>query len=314
MTAVGAAVRGLMITLGSPRLVIGLWLVNFVVALPMAVLIGTSIGNSVGGSLVHEKLREDFDVGWHGEYLHEARGIELSFTPTVVGAAGFYNNLESWLTGKLFSEFPPLVGAGILYAVLWAFLMGGVLDRFVRPAESAVSARFAQACGIYFFRFIRLALSTTVLYFVVYRLHRWMFARLDYLTRDVTSEWTVLWASLAVYLLTAFLITLVHMSFGYAKIATVLENRSGMLLAALRGVVFVFSFPAKTFALYYGIIAVSAVLLVLYSVVAPGAGQSGPITIFLAFVVAQAFLLIKLIVRLTLCASQTTLFKALAPR
>jgi hypothetical protein len=141
-----------------------------------------------------------------------------------------------------------------------------------------------------------------------------MFALLDHWTRDVTREWTVLWASLAFYLLTAFLITWVHMSFGYAKISTVVENRKVMFLSALRGVRFVFSFPVRTFALYYGLVAVSLLALGFYSLIAPGPGQSNILTITLAFLVGQAFLFTKLIVRLTLYGAQTALFKSLAPR
>jgi hypothetical protein len=177
-----------------------------------------------------------------------------------------------------------------------------------------VRARFAQAGGLYFFRFVRLGLISAVLYFLIFRFHGWMFEWLEGATRDVTREWTVLWASLVVYTLTACLLTVVHMSFLYAKIATVVENRKVMLLAALRGFRFVFSFPGKSLGLYYGLIAVSGLLLAVYSVLAPGAGQSNLFTVALAFLVGQIYLVAKLVVRLTLYSGQTYLFKAHAPR
>ena len=70
------------------------------------------------------------------------------FKPTLVGAGAIFHNLESWLTGELFTEYPAVVGVGIAYGLLWAFLMGGLLDRYARPAEKAVRARFAQAGGL----------------------------------------------------------------------------------------------------------------------------------------------------------------------
>jgi len=314
LSIIAAALRGLLTALGSPRILIGLWLVNLLFALPFAWMIGESIEQSVGGSLVHQNLRTGFDTDWYGEYSDEARGIETTFKPTLTGGGAIFHNLEAWLSGKLFTEYPALVGAGIVYALLWAFLMGGLLDRYARPAEKAVRARFAQAGGLYFFRFVRLALISAVLYYLVFRLHGWMFEWLESATRDVTRERTVLWASLGVYLLTASLLTLVHMSFAYAKIATVVENRKVMLLAALRGVGFVFSFPGKAFGLYYGLIAVSGVTLVIYTLIAPGAGQSNLFTIVVAFLIGQIYLVAKLVVRLTLYAGQTHLFKAHAPR
>jgi hypothetical protein len=277
-------------------------------------MIGESIDRSVGESLVHENLRAGFDGGWYGQYASEAKGIEATFKPTLVGAGAIFHNLESSLTGKLFTEHPAVVGVGIGYGLLWAFLMGGLLDRYARPAEKAVRARFAQAGGLYFFRFVRLALISGVLYYLIFRFHGWIFGWLESATRDVTSERTVLWISLGVYLLTAFLLTIVNMSFTYAKIATVVENRKVMLLSALRGVGFVFSFPGKTFGLYYGLIGASGVMLVLYVLVAPGAGQANLLTIALAFAAGQIYLIAKLVVRLTLYAGQTQLFKTHAPR
>ena len=314
MSLIAAAFRGLSAVLGSPRILIGLWLVNLLFALPFAWMIGESIEQSIGGSLVHENLRTGFDTGWYGEYSDRAKGIEATFSPTVTGGGAVFHNLEAWLTGKLFTEYPAVVGVGIVYALLWAFLMGGLLDRYARPAEKAVRARFAQAGGLYFFRFVRLALISAVLYYLIFRLHGWMFELLESATRDVTRESTVLWASVGVYLLTAFLLTLVHMSFIYAKIATVVENRKVMLIAALRGFGFVLSFPGRSFGLYYGLIALSGVMLVIYGLIAPGAGQSNLFTIVVAFLIGQSYLVAKLVVRLTLYAGQTHLFKAHAPR
>lgn len=314
MSFIAAALRGFSTVLGSPRILIGLWLVNLLFALPFAWMIGESIEQSVGGSLVHENLRSGFDTGWYGEYADEAKGIEKTFKPTLVGAGAIFHNLEDWLTGKLFTRYPAVVGVGITYGLLWAFLAGGLLDRYARPAEKAVRARFTQAGGLYFFRFVRLALISAVLYYLIFRLHGRMFAWLESMTRDVTSERTVLWASLSVYLLTAFLLTLVHMSFVYAKVATVVENRKVMLLAALRGVGFVFSFPGRAFGLYYALIVVSGAMLIVYALIAPGADQSNPITILFAFLLGQVYLVAKLVIRLTLYAGQTQLFKTHAPR
>jgi hypothetical protein len=104
------------------------------------------------------------------------------------------------------------------------------------------------------------------------------------------------------------------MSFIYAKIATVVENRKVMLVAALRGFGFVLSFPGRSFGLYYGLIALSGVMLVIYGLIAPGAGQSNLFTIAVAFMIGQIYLVAKLVVRLTLYAGQTQLFKAHASR
>ena len=314
MTILGSALRGVGSVLGAYRVLLGLWLANLLFAGPFAVQIGLSIHSSVGSSLVQEKLRRGFDMGWFGEYKEAAKGIETSFGPTVTGATAFYDNLEDWLTGRLFVEHPLLVGAGALYCILWIFLLGGVLDRFARPAESAVRARVAQACGLYFFRFVRLALIAGVLYGAIFWLERWLLGLVEGWTRDATGEWTVLSASLAVYLPAVLLILFVNMVLSYAKIATVVENRSGMLLAAWRGARFALAFPRRTFGLYFGLLAVGGVMLLVYALIAPGPLQASPFGIGWAFLVGQAYLLAKLILRLTLLGGETALFQSLAPR
>ena len=134
MSATGAAFTGLGKVLGSPSVVLWLWLANVAVALPAAVMLSDSIRDSVGASLVDEKLREGFDMGWYGEYLADAKGIESSFTPTVVGAGAFFNNIEVWFNGNLFEVHPGLLGLGILYALLWSLFLGGVLHRYGEAA------------------------------------------------------------------------------------------------------------------------------------------------------------------------------------
>ena len=309
-----AAIQGVRGVMRAPYLLLALWLCNLLFAVPFALQIGLSLKESIGPSLVHESLTRGFDMGWYGEYQAGANGIETSFRPTITGATAFYDNLEDWLTGRIFAHYPVLVAAAALYGLLWLFLLGGVLDRFARPAESAVRARFAQACGLYFFRLLRLAVLGLVLYFGIYKLQQWLLGRVEGFTRDATREWTVLLWTLAVYLLTALLVVAVHMVLGFAKVATVAENQRSVLAATLRGARFAAAHPLPALGLYFGVLAVGGVMLGIYAAVAPGTTQAGPFAIGVAFVVGQIFLLAKLFVRLTLLGGQTALFQSLSPR
>lgn len=303
MSIVKAILGGLSRSLASPGMVVGLWLVNVIVALPFAWALGTSLQDSFGDSLVHERMRDGFDMGWYGEYRPEAGEIGATFSPYVTGAGAFYENLEGWASGKLFGVARWIVGLGVVYVFIWALLWPGVLGRWTGGGFFATGGRF-------FARFVRLTLMSAVLYFLVYKLHGWTFDRLEDWTRDVTSERTVLLLSLAGYALTAFLLTLVHNCFGYAKIATVLEDRRSMFFAALRGTGFVLFHPGRTLGLYYAIALGSALLLALYSVLTPGAGQSTTAGVLWAFLVAQVFVGVRLVVRLTLMGAQMSLYQA----
>ena len=92
-------------------------------------------------------LRGELELGWWSEYADRATGIEKSFKPSVVSAAAFFDNLEAWFSGELFLDTRTLA-VGAAYALVWLFLLGGVLDRFARRERKFVLAPFAAAlCG-----------------------------------------------------------------------------------------------------------------------------------------------------------------------
>lgn len=312
MSALRAIFVGLWRAIESPGLIIWLWLVNLAIALPAGVVVSEAIRSSIGPSLVHEELTTGFDMGWYGEFREDAAGLTATFTPTVVGVGAFYNNVENWLFGGLFQQFPGVVGLGVLYALVWALSVGGILDRFSKPEGFFSLSRFFSSGGRFFFRFLRLIVLAGVLYYLVYRFAGWLFQRIDFLAQDVTVEGTVLVYVLLGTALVVFLLTLVNMAFDYAKIATFVEDRSSMVLAALRGLLFVLSHPLKAFGLYYGLGILSIVLLGLYSLVAPGAGQSTMTGVVLAFVIGQAYLVAKLVVRLAFYGGQLALYEGVA--
>jgi hypothetical protein len=312
MSFLGAIRSGFRRVLRAKRMAVALWLVSLLVALPAAWGIGSILEESIGAGLAHEKLRESFDLEWYWKFQEETEGIAATFTPGVVGAGAFYDNLEAWVTGDLFDAFPALVALGILYALLWTFLMGGVLARLARHEEPVSLQGFLQAGGRYFFRFVRLAILTAVPYLLIYLASRWFYDRLYHLTRDVTREWTVFGLSLLTLAVTSFLLVVMHLASDYAKIATVAEEGRGMLRALVGGFRFVLSHPGGVLGIYYGIALVSAILLAIYAMLAPGAGQSTIVGIAFAFIAGQAFLFVRLIVRLTLLGSQTAYFQAMS--
>ena len=308
MTAIGTALRGFGKVAGSPGLVLWLWIVNVAMALPAAAVLTESIRDSVGTSLVHQNLRDGFDMGWYGEYSAEARGIESTFTPTVTGAGAFFNNIEAWFNGDIFETYRGLLGLGILYAIMWTFFLGGILQRYGEGAGLFRLNEFFAEGASYFFRFLRLAVISGFFYYLVYRFAAWLFVRMETSTRDVTSEESVFAYVLAGSLLVVFLLTFVNMAFDFAKIATYRENRRSMVLATLKGFGFVLSNLGKTTTLYYGLGLAGVLMLLIYNFIAPGVGQSSASVVAMAFLIGQAYLVAKLVLRLTFYASEIALF------
>jgi hypothetical protein len=310
MSSLKAAFSGFGRVLASPALVLFLWLVSVVVAIPLAVSMAGSIEESIGASLVHQNLRDGFDMGWYGEFDARAKGVEKTLSPSLVGAGAFFDNIEAWLNGRLFEMLPALVALGVVYALLWALFLGGILHRYAdRRGIFRPSELFLQG-GEFFFRFVRLAVLSGFLYYLVYRFAGWLFGRIEDAMRDVTVEKTVLGYVVAAALLVALLLTFINMAFDYAKIATYKENRRSMILAAIKGFRLVLGNLGRTTILYYGLGFFGLLLLGAYYGVAPGSGQASVPSIVFAFLVGQAYLVAKLLLRLTFCAGQMALYES----
>lgn len=314
MSPIAAAFRGLGKVLGSPSIIVWLWLGNVLLALPAAAVLADSIEESVGGSLVDEKLRDGFDMGWYGEYQSRAKGIETSFTPTVSGAGAFFNNIEAWFNGSVFEVHRGLLGLGLAYGLFWTLCLGGVLHRYGEGAGLFRLGEFLAHGGEYFFRFVRLAVISGVFYYAIYRFSGWLFRRIERGTQDVTSEESVFAYVVAASLGVVVLLTFVNMSFDYAKIATFRENRRSMVLATLKGFGFALSNLGRTMTLYYGLGVGGLVMLFVYYTVAPGAGQSTLLGVVFALAVGQLYLVAKLVLRLAFYSGQMALFDAITRR
>ncbi len=291
----------------APFILLALWVFSLLFALPLGYSVHDQLQRSFGRNPhVQERMLQGFDSGWEARFSGD--GVAGTFDPGVTGAGAPLISLEAWLTGELFTEYPELLSIGAAYVLGWLVLLGGTLDRFARPAERSGFKRFFGAGGRYFFRFFRLAVLSAALYWAIYRLSWGAFELLEESTLEATVEGTALFYSTLIWGATALLLTFVHMAFGYAKIATVVGERKSMFLAALHGLGFVLRNPGRTFAVYYGLLVVSGLLLLAYGAFAPGASQSTVKAVVWAFAVGQLFLFAKLWMRLWLLAGQTALY------
>jgi hypothetical protein len=286
-----------------------LWLASFFFALPATVVITESIDASAGESRMRVRLLEGFDTGWHGEYLHTARGIETTVSPSQVGLGAWLDNLDEGWSGRLFTRPWGVVATGGLFALLWLFFLGGILERLRRSRPRFFLSDFLGSGGGFFFRFFRLAVVSGVLYYLVFKLAWWLFPWIRERTEDITVERTVLLYNLLGAALIVLLLVLIKLIFDYAKIAMVVEGRRSALWALLRGLRFVLRRPLRTFGLVVGFALLLALVFTVYGFVAPGAGQATPLAIVGAFLVSQLFLVAKLFLKLGLLGSQVALYE-----
>ncbi len=311
MSILQAILQGLRQAAGVPRVLFLLWLVNVLFAVPASLMIREALADSFGSSLVARNMRAGFDLGWHAEFESKGGDLEKTFGPTVTGPGPVLDNLEAWWSGGIFDDtYPGIVGLGAGYAVLWAFLLGGVLDRLARPHEPPALDRFFAAGGRYFPRFLGLTVISGGAYFLIYALGRQLYQWIEAASRDVTAEKTVFIRVLVASALVVFLLAVVRMIFDYAKIATVLEGRRNVVRIAWEALRFVVSRPVKTLGVVLGFGALGALLFALYLWLAPGAGQSSLFAVALAFLFSQLYLVARLAVRLGLLGGQMSLYRS----
>ncbi|MBI3662055.1 MAG: hypothetical protein HY234_03270 [Acidobacteria bacterium] len=301
---------GLGRVLKSPALILWIYFASVLIALPVSLAVKNILHESFGMSLVNENMRAGFDLSWFGEFSAGSSGLASTFGPWVTGIVPVLSNLESLLDGKLLRGGTLLLAGGA-FLLLWTFFAGGILDRYANPGAPRLRVRFFAHCGDNFFSFLRLLAISLALYYAVFRfaanpLHSWV----ENSTRDVTTERTVIFYTAAVYALTALLLAFFTLVFDYARIAIVVEHRRSALFAFLRGLRFVFSNPVRTCGLYLLLTATGLVLFGTYGYAAPGPGQATWRAVVGAFLLGQAFILCRIVLKLWFLSSQTLLFQS----
>jgi hypothetical protein len=307
MTALSAFRDGVRRVNGAPWVVAGMFTVTLLVALPLSIALGGMIEAHLGPSLTAETLAAGVDHGWWQEFSAQAAGLAQTFAPSIIGFGAVLDNLSG-----LFDNLPlaaTITGATVAWLVIWSFLSGGVLDRFARNRPTR-SAGFFAACGIHFWRFVRLGvLGWFVFAFLFQVLHPLLFedayARL---TRDATAERTAFAIRAAGYAIFGAVLVFCAMLFDFARVRIVVEDRRSALAALVASVRFVRRHFGRVAALYLLNGAAFALLLAVYAIAAPGAPRSG-LHMLAVLVIGELYILARHYLKLLFYASQTALFQ-----
>jgi hypothetical protein len=303
----GSWVQGWRRVAAAPWIVVGVFLLTFVLAVPLALTMRGTLQAQLGRSMAGRDAVGAVNYDWWQEFTAQTSGLGATFVPAIIGFAATLDNVSSLLDGQ--QEIVPIASALALYLAGWTFVAGGILDRYARQHRTRAHGFFA-ACGVYFFRFLRLAIIAGIFYWWMFDFVRyWLFEEwyVD-LTRDMSVERNAFAIRVAMYLVFGALLVMGNMVFDYTKVRMVVEDRRsafGALLAALR---FIARNPRRTFGLYALNSVTFVALLALWALIAPGGGGIGA-SVWIAFVVGQLYLLARLQLKLHFMASQTALFQ-----
>lgn len=307
MTPFGAWRDGVRRVNRAPALLIGVWALTLLVSVPLALVLRGMLAQHLGASLAAEAATSGVNYDWMQEFSDQASGLGTTFKPTIIGFGAVLDNASGFLDNT--PRPVVIVGAAAVYAVLWIFVAGGIIDRYARNRATHAHGFFASA-GEFFFRFLRLAVVQGIVYSVLFgALHPWLFDALyPRLIREMTVERTAFAVRVGLYLVFGAAVAAATMIFDYAKVRAVVEDRRSMVSAIGAAAGFIRRNAAAAVTLFLLNFVAFVATLGLYGLLAPGVGRSA-ITMWLGVAVGQVYVLTRLWIKLTFWASETALFQ-----
>ena len=303
----------------------GLVLLLLAVNLALPLLLAIPMKGALEASLEHKDAASNmmygFDHAWWSAWSEDQKGVLSTFGPEVAGAGFVLRNWDLALRGalpvplrKAGPDGPTLDGVlaafGLLYLLLQTFLAGGILAIFRAPQGSWSLRGLLHGSGFYFGRLFRLALIVLVVDAAILKVDGGILPLVHRLAMDSTSEATALVWSFGHVALLALLLLAVHMIAGYAKVITVLEERTSAILAFLSSVGFCLSRIGRTTGHYLFILVLGGATLYVWSLGDHAFAATGYKSQILVFAWSQALIGARVFLRLGLLGGQMEIYRS----
>ena len=225
MSAAAAFREGIRRVDGAPALLAGTFAVTLLVSLPLAYALRGMIAAHLGSSLAADAAASGTNYDWWREFSAQATGLGTTFVPTITGFGAVLDNLSDFLDHS--RPAATIVGATAPGCSCGPFLpaASSIVSRAARRTRSH---GFFGACGMHFWRLLRLGVVAWIAYALPLRLR----SRLDLRGRlracDARRDRRANRASrsaLAGYAVFGALLLVCNLVFDYARIRIVVEDR-----------------------------------------------------------------------------------------
>jgi hypothetical protein len=304
--------KGFKTTGKATRMIILLLVINLAFSLILAVPMYHSLKDSIGNSLVGERMAEGFDYLWWGEYRDEAQGLEQTFTPSIIGKGAILNNLEGLIQLRIFDLPPIVLVLGLLYIILHTFLAGGILSILKNADQKFSLKKFFHGAGSHFFRFFLLMLISWVFFLIIGQAVKGgLDSILDGVRETAFSEIAPFYLGLVFSAVVFFLFLFVQMAFDYGRIKIVLEDSPNIIASAAGAFRFVFRYLGSTLGLFYLLFLVQIIFTLIYIQIQGIIPQSSLLGVVVAFLFQQFFIFGLIWIRCWLYSSQMELYRYL---
>jgi hypothetical protein len=291
----------------APAILAAVWGVTLLASLPLAAALRRDLADHLGASLAAGSAASGVNYEWMQEFSDQARGVGVTFRPTIIGFGAVLDNLSAFMDDT--SRPLVIVFAASAFIGVWIFLAGGIIDRYARQRPTRAYG-FFSASGVFFFRFLRLGVVQWMVYaFLFGTVHGLLLDRLNArLTHEVDVERTAFLIRLGLYVVFGVLVAAAMLVFDYAKVRAVVEDRRSAIGAIGAALGFIRRNVGAAVGLFLVNVGLFAIVLGLYAMVAPGAGGAG-ISMWIGFAIGQVYIVARLWVKLVFWASETALFQ-----
>jgi hypothetical protein len=306
-----ALLAGASAVVRAPLLIVTVTVVTMLMALPFAMVLGSRIHVALASQPPVALSETEIDPDWWREFRAQARGLESTFTPAVIGFAAPLDSISAVLDGRR----PPLpvLGPLVLSMVAWAFLWGGILRRF--DAGRGIGIRgFIRAGAQVTPRFIAIAIAAAAVIVVLYlTVHAVLFGPVyRMLVGPAATGRDVFLIRVFLYLVFLAPLALVGLVADYARVTLVAGVATSAGQALRAGAAFVGANPRAVVTLYVITALVFAAVTIAYGLLEISGGSR--VGGWRAIAIGQAYIVLRLTIRLIVAAAELRLFASRAMR
>jgi hypothetical protein len=332
MNILSAFKQGMTQVSRTKRMVFFAWVVNVIVAMPLALPVMNQLDGYLRNTVMDEKLLKHMDQTWadgyradmeHSDYL---RALDVS----VLGYAPFLNHLEMQMNGTfirtlgnfLYDFFfrweinrtstSLLFLLSLLYVCVNAFLAGAFIGVYAKEYPFSFT-EFLTEGARYFGKLFRISLVALLVYFLFFTLV------VDWINNSIV-RWTQAGASETLpytyymirNVIVLFFFSFLTMIFDYARVRMVVDDRTSSLAGSAAGTKFAVLNARSTYGLYLLLCVVGFILIALYAVIESVLSQDSFWPLLFLFVLQQCYLFARLWLKAGFYACQTRLYQTVS--
>ena len=303
----GALTQGVLDVIRAPLMLIGIAIVTLLIALPFAAVLQSELQQSLSVQPPVSRAETEIDAEWWMEFREHAEGLAATFTPAVLGFAATLDGISGVLDGRALPR--AVILPFVLSIVTWAFIWSGALHRFQQRRGIGIGG-FLRAGWAHLLPFLAISAGAAIVNVILYlTVHRLLFGPVHGALVAMTStERDAFLVRVALYLIFFALVAAVSLIADYARVAAVAGRASSPVALVSESLLFIRRHLSAVVVLYVMTGALFVIATVAYGVLEIyGGSQVGG---WRAVAIGQAYVLVRLGVRLAFASSELRLFNA----